>query len=131
MHRLAVSTVIALAWLTVASSQLPCTSQLRLILPHLFTHCACSFSEWTEWEPIKIELVRVSQCPSGEAITEQRRQRVVSGNCVERREERVVCKQSGYSTGCYFCCTFTIIAVLMDYLYIYNIIQVHQKLWTD
>ena len=120
MHRLAVSTVIAFAWLTVASSQLPCTSQLRLILPHLFAHCSCSFSEWSEWEPIKVELVRVSQCPSGEAITEERRQRVVAGNCVERREERVVCKQSSYSACSYFCCAFTIIAVLVGCLIPYS-----------
>ena len=97
MHRLAVSAVVAFAFITVAASQLPCNSQLRLSpsFSHLFTHCECSFSEWTDWTVIRTQPVPSSQCPSEKALTEERRQRVVSGsNCDEKREERVVCKRN-------------------------------------
>ena len=102
MHRFVVSTVIALAWFTVASSQLSCRSQLRLLFPRLFAHCACSYAEWGEWEPVNVTLVPTSQCPSGEAVAEVRTQRVlgISSICVGRKEERVVCKQSSYCMLC-------------------------------
>ena len=94
MYRLAASALVTFACLTVAASQLPCDSQLRLSpsFSHLFTHCECSLSEWTDWVAISTQPVPMSQCPSGKALTEERRQRVVSGNCDEKREERVVCK---------------------------------------
>ena len=95
MHRLAASAAVALAWLTVATCQLSCNSQLRLLpaFAHLFTHCDCSYSEWTEWVPISSTPVPRSQCSSGRALTEERRQRVLSGeNFDERREENVICK---------------------------------------
>ena len=97
MYRLAASAAVALALFAVATCrELPCNSQLRLIsrLSHLFTHCSCSYSEWTEWAAIRSTPVPRSQCPSGKALTEERRRRVVSGhNCDERREEKVICKE--------------------------------------
>ena len=95
MHRLAASAAVALAWLTVATCQLSCNSQLRLLpaFAHLFTLCDCSYSEWTEWVPISSTPVPRSQCSSGRALTEERRQRVLSGeNFDESREENVICK---------------------------------------
>ena len=95
MHRLAASAAVALAWLTVATCHLSCNSQLRLLpaFAHLFTHCDCSYSEWTEWVPISSTPVPRSQCSSGRALTEERRQRVLSGeNFDESRDENVICK---------------------------------------
>ena len=96
MYHLAASAAIAFTWFTMATSQLPCNSQLRLIpvFSYLFTHCECSYSEWTEWVPISSTPVPSTQCPSERALTEERRQRVLSGDCDDRTEEKVICKFS-------------------------------------
>ena len=109
MHGLAASAAVALAWLTVAACRLPCDSQLRLlpVFAPRFKHCDCSYSEWTEWAPIKSTPVPRSQCSSGKALTEERRQRVLSGkNCKEKREEKMLCKlriMLHISARTYFC----------------------------
>ena len=93
MYCLTASGVIAFAWLTVVTSQLPCNSQLRLVpsFAHLFTHCECSYSEWTEWSVINSIEVPLSQCDSGRELIEQR---ILTGDCDDRMEERNVCKCS-------------------------------------
>ena len=109
MHRLAASAAVALAWLTVAACRLPCDSQLRLlpVFAPRFKHCDCSYSEWTEWAPIKSTPVPRSQCSSGKVLTEERRQRVLSGkNCKEKRQEKMLCKlriMLHISARTYFC----------------------------
>lgn len=88
----AVATVFALC--AVATCQLSCDSQLRLLpqFSHLFTHCDCTYREWGEWIIQHTEDVPVSQCPSGKAITEQRWKLVASGDCNPLTEIRTVCK---------------------------------------
>jgi hypothetical protein len=94
MQRLAISVVIALTWLTMVTSQLPCDSVLRRLpeYAHYFTHCECSYSEWTEWEAISSHTVNHTQCSSGTALTMERRQIVVSGECDDISESNIVCK---------------------------------------
>ncbi len=74
---------------------LPCDSLLRLIFPHLFTHCSdCSYTEWSDWEKVQYN-VPTSQCPSGKAFIEQRTRAISSGiGCIEPLTEtkRAVCK---------------------------------------
>ena len=96
MYCLTASAAVAFTWLTVVTSQLPCNSQLRLIpsFAHLFTHCECSYREWTEWSVVNSTEVPLSQCDSGRELIEQRWQRILSGNCDDRMEERIVCKCS-------------------------------------
>ena len=92
MHRLAVSTILFFAATSVVSGQLPCYSQQRLAFPHLFTHCACEYSEWSEWIGTSVINVPTHQCASGEVINETRRQEVISGGrCSERTETRQIC----------------------------------------
>jgi hypothetical protein len=94
MHRLAASTAAVFALFAVASCQLSCNSQLRLLpqFQHLFSHCGCTYSTWSDWEPISTVDVPTSQCPSGKSITEERIQRVVSGGCAEKKETRNICE---------------------------------------
>lgn len=97
MHRLAASALIVLAWFTVAASQRSCNSQLRFLpqFRHLFRHCECQYSEWTEWAPVEAG-VPASQCPTGKAMLEERRQVVISGDCEDKTEEAYLCKLLGY-----------------------------------
>ncbi|CAI8027120.1 hypothetical protein GBAR_LOCUS15524 [Geodia barretti] len=85
---------IAFALIAVASCQLPCNSQLRLLpaFAHRFTHCQCSYSEWGEWERISSRPVPTSQCPSGSVVTEERTQSVIFGTCDPRVETRTICE---------------------------------------
>lgn len=94
MRHLAVSAAVTIAILAMANCQLPCTSQLRLnpALSHLFTHCQCTYSEWSEWAAISSAPVPTRQCPSGRVLTEERRQRAPIRTCADLVEERNVCK---------------------------------------
>ena len=94
MDNFAISATFVLALISAASCQLPCNSQLRLFpqFQHLFSHCECSYSQWSDWEPVSSSIVPTSQCPSGRALTEQRVQVDISGtSCAARSEERTVC----------------------------------------
>ena len=88
------SAAIAFTCLTVVTSQLSCDSQLRLLpfFSHLFTHCECSYGNWTEWSVVNSTEIPLSQCDSGIALTENRWERVVSGDCEDRMEERYICR---------------------------------------
>ena len=105
-------------------NQLPCSNRLRPLpqFAHLFTHCGngsssggsnsggnsssdgsssgnssnCTYHEWSKWtETGTTQSVPTSQCESGKARQEERRQKVNNSRCDEKREERYVCK---------FCC---------------------------
>ena len=93
MHRLATSVAVTLVLFAVVSCQLPCTSQLQLLpqFAHLFTHCECTLTQWSEWVQTESMPVPVSQCPSGVSLTEQRRRVVISGSCSDETETRNVC----------------------------------------
>lgn len=93
MYRFSASAVIAFALVTVATSQLSCKSQLRLIanFQHLFQHC-CEYGEWTAWSEVGTTQVPTSQCSSGEVVNEERRQTGTNGNCDDNVESRVNCK---------------------------------------
>ena len=101
MHRLAASAAVVLALIAAGSCQLPCNSQLRLLpnFQHLFGHCQCSYSEWSEWTAVSTSTVPTSQCPSGRALREERAQVILSGeNCDEKSEDRTVCKWKASSS---------------------------------
>jgi len=67
---LAIACILTLA--RTGASSLNCDSQLRIVLPSLFTHCSCSYSDWSAWEEVPNSVARVplSQCGSGEAYNE-------------------------------------------------------------
>ena len=78
---------------TGAAVQLSCNSQLRLVLPALFAHCSCSYSEWSVWEAVPNSVVRVptSQCGSNESYSETRTQSAIGQGCRSRTQTRSVC----------------------------------------
>ena len=90
------ASVLTLAgYSTGVTVQLSCDSQLRLVLPQLFTHCSrCSYSEWSAWEAVPNSVVRVrtSQCRSNESYNETRTQSAVGQGCRSRTQTRSVCK---------------------------------------
>ena len=95
MYRIVVAIAsFAATIFALASSQLPCSSQLRVIYPQLFVHCDCHYSEWDEWVVDTASLVTVptAQCPSGEALSETRIQIAIGHNCADRTETRSICK---------------------------------------
>ena len=97
MQRFAAAGIVVFALIAAASCQLSCTSQLRFLpqFQHLFAHCQCSYSQWSEWTPVSSSVVPNSQCASGRALREERRQVVISGsNCNDRSEDRTVCKSN-------------------------------------
>ncbi len=49
-----------------------CDSRLRILLPHLFKHCDCRYSDWSEWEqvPNTIGTDVSGTCESGQAFIE-------------------------------------------------------------
>ena len=95
---LVIASVLTLAGYSIgAAVQLSCNSQLRLVLPELFTHCSrCSYSEWSAWEAVPNSVVRVrtSQCRSNESYNETRTQSAVGQGCQSRTQTRSVCKYS-------------------------------------
>ena len=76
------------------TSQLPCDSVLRRLpaFAHYFTHCDCLYSEWTEWDVVSSHTVNYTQCSSEKALTMQRRQIVISGDCDDITENDTICK---------------------------------------
>lgn len=80
--------------------RLNCNSQLRLVLPALFTDCtatpgrSCSYSEWSAWEAVPNSVVSVptSQCRSNESYNEIRTQSAIGQGCRSRTQTRSVCK---------------------------------------
>ena len=105
-----IASVLNLAsYSTGAAVQLSCDSQLRLVLPALFTHCSCSYSEWSAWEAVPNSVVRVrtSQCRSNESYNETRTQSAIGQGCQSRTQTRSVCKY-GLHLG-----------LLADYLYMF------------
>ena len=97
MSRLTPTIVLAIAGLAVVAGRLPsCDSVLRLnpAFAHLFTHCDCLRSEWTDWTAINRTAVPASQCPSQSTLTYQRKQQRISGECQDIVEHRIVCKFS-------------------------------------
>ena len=105
MFSLSASATITFALLTVATCQrsctscggqyqLPCDNQLRLLpeFAHLFTHCDCTYSEWSEWSIIRSTSVPQYQCDSERALIEERRRTVLNGSCEQGQEERTICK---------------------------------------
>ena len=78
----------------MAISQLNCDSLLRNIYPELFTHCDCSYSQWSEWQfvPNSVVDVPTTQCPTGQAYSESRTRSAVGQGCISETETRVICK---------------------------------------
>ena len=108
--------------------KLPCTHPLRNIVPYLFTHCNCTYSEWSEWEVVSGTTRRVatSQCRSGEAYTESRKRNATRDSCNNVTETRKVCK---LAKSCVHACTMlsmvkinaTCIPVVVYTVFILNI----------
>lgn len=78
------------------AAPLPCDSNLRIVLPHLFSHCECQFSEWSEWENVPDTVVNVSTavCNSSQAYDERRTRSAIGQMCEPVSETRQVCKFS-------------------------------------
>ena len=91
MPHLAISASLAFAWLTVAlaTNQVPCNGAAARASS---THCKCLYAAWTEWEAINTTAVPREQCPSGHALTMERRQTATTGDCDDRIEVEIVCK---------------------------------------
>lgn len=92
---LAIACILALTRTGVSDApRLSCDSQLRIVLPRLFAHCSCSYSDWSAWKaaPRSVARVPLSQCGSGEAYNETRTQSVIGQGCQSRTERRTVCK---------------------------------------
>jgi hypothetical protein len=99
MRCLTVLAILALSGLTAVSGsafgQLPCDSVLRRLpgFSYLFTHCDCLRSEWSEWLAIDRTVVPdYSLCPSLSALTYQRRQQRISGECQDIVENKTKCE---------------------------------------
>jgi hypothetical protein len=101
-HLVGLAILLALTGLSSFSvaGQLPCTSALCLLPPfsHLFTHCDCFLSEWTEWLAIVRMPVNATQCPSESALVYERWRIVLSGECEDIVEYETTCKLENY--GC-------------------------------
>ena len=78
----------------MAISQLNCDSLLRNIYPQWFTHCDCSYSQWSEWKFVADSVVDVptSQCSTGQAYSESFTRSAVGEGCISETETRVICK---------------------------------------
>ena len=89
--------IIALSGLTIVAGQLPCDSALRHLpaFSHQFVHCECYHSEWSDWLAVNRTAVPSSQCPSKSALTYERRQEVIDGDCEETIEHKIICKFCG------------------------------------
>ncbi len=77
---------------------LDCDSNVRIILPQLFTHCSsCSYSEWSKWQFVSDSIVDVprSQCDSGQSYSESRSRSAIGDGCYPETETRVICKCCG------------------------------------
>ncbi len=72
----------------------PCHSKLRFRRPDLFKHCECTYSDWSEWEPVPntIGTDVSSTCESGQAFNETRRKMAIGEGCEEGAENRTICK---------------------------------------
>ncbi|XP_064402099.1 uncharacterized protein LOC135347910 isoform X2 [Halichondria panicea] len=70
-----------------------CDSRLRILLPHLFLHCDCIYSDWSEWEqvPNSIGTDVSGTCESGQAFIETRRKMAIGEGCEEQDESRTMC----------------------------------------
>ena len=78
-----------------AASLRSCDSQLRIILPHLFTHCKvqCKYSNWSSWEhvPNSVATDDTGNCDKSGQSFEERRTRYAPG-CQTEEETRRVCE---------------------------------------
>ena len=110
MHRLVVSVIVVTAGLTAVSGQLPCTSALRRLpqFGHLFAHCDCTYSDWTDWYPIERIAVPTSQCPSAHVFKMERVQHALGDSCADKKEHYDMCK---YYYDCTIVCYLPIIIV--------------------
>ena len=78
--------------------QLPCDHPIRYDLPQYFTHCETApstYSDWSTWERISGSLssTPTSQCPSGQAYTEQHTRLSTGSGCTEPLiETQRICK---------------------------------------
>ena len=60
-----------------------------------FPDCDCVFSEWTDWVVTNRLKVPPTKCPSESALTRERKQLVISGECDCITETAIVeCKNS-------------------------------------
>ena len=71
-----------------------CASRLRLIRPHLFTHCECEYSNWSTWKqvPNSVASDATGRCSSGESYEERRTKFAIGHGCQEQVETRRICK---------------------------------------
>ena len=121
----ALSSILQLRQANAAAIQPPlldCTSQIRLFLPHLFTHCStvCQYSEWSDWQMVSGSTVNVptTQCSSGEAYNGTRTRSSTAYDysilgCTDTTQARQICKLFLHSIR-YCACTWIIIIVYVS-----------------
>ena len=81
-------------------ASLPCDLPLRLVAPHLFTHCGtiCAYSDWTPWVTVQHRIPTTSNnCTSRRFYVQQRTRQAVSAigdrtNCNEVNETQNICE---------------------------------------
>jgi hypothetical protein len=83
---------------TPARLQLSCSHSLRIVVPHLFTHCgngSTSVCTWGSWSrvPNSVVPVPVGQCPSRKAYFEERSRTAMGSGCPgPLRETQAICE---------------------------------------
>jgi len=83
--------VIVLANDGCRAANLPCTSNLRIVLPNLFKHCSsCYYSPWSEWKAI--DRIQSSNCTRQMAFKETRSRYDFNKACKNESEIRHTCK---------------------------------------
>ena len=87
--------VLAVALATINSTlavKLPCTSSLRVVLPHLFGHCGnCYYGQWSAWKAVDVKYT--GSCSSNKAYTETRTRTDYNLVCKNETEEKHTCKK--------------------------------------
>ena len=73
--------------------QRSCNSRLRILYPHLFTHCECIYSDWSSWELVPDSFVpdTTGKCDSRRVYAEKRTRSAHGHQCREE-ETRTMCK---------------------------------------
>ena len=84
--------VAALVAISGTLGSLPCDSQLRIVLPDLFKHCAnhCPYGQWSSWKIIN--KTRSENCESKNAYFQKRTRHSFIKNCSDENETRYACK---------------------------------------